>query len=83
MSQEEQINPIPIPTIYTDKQEMPNGNGGSELVLQPQHSMPVQGVWEEVQVGVTIEEPANTAVPNALEFQRPWILFTHPSTNGI
>ena len=39
ISQEEQINPIPIPTIYTDEQEMLNGNGGSELVPQPQPGM--------------------------------------------
>ena len=47
MSQEEQITLVSIPTVYTDKQEMLNGNGGTELVPQPQPSMLVQGVQEE------------------------------------
>ena len=68
MSQEEQINPVPIPTIYIDEQEMLNGNGGSELVPQPQPRMLVQGVQEEDQVGVTIEEPTKTVVPGAAKF---------------
>ena len=68
MSQEEQINPVPIPTIYTDEQEMLNGNGGSELVPQTQFGMLIQGVQEEGQVGVIVEEPAETMVPSAPKF---------------
>ena len=76
MSQEELINPIPIPTVYTNEQEMLNGNGGSELVTEPQLGMVVQGVQEEGQVGVIVEEPAETMVPNAPEFQDP-LIFVH------
>ena len=47
MTQEEQITPVPIPAIYEDEQEMLNGSSESELVLQPQLGMPVQGVQEE------------------------------------
>ena len=32
MSQEQQITPIPGPTVYEDEQEMMNGNGGSTIV---------------------------------------------------
>ena len=71
MSQEEQINPVPIPTIYANEQEMLNENSGSELVPQPQPSMLVQGVQEEGQVGVIVEEPAQTMVSGAAEFQGP------------
>ena len=55
---------------------MLNGNGGSELVSQPQPGMLVQGVQEEGQVGVTIEEPAKIAILSATEFQGPQI-FVH------
>ena len=41
MSQEEQINPIPILAIYMDEEEMLNGNGGAELVPRPQLGMPI------------------------------------------
>ena len=47
MNQEEQIAPVPVPTKYIDEQEMLNGNGGSELVPQPQLGMPIQGVQDE------------------------------------
>ena len=68
MSQEEQINPVPIPTTYIDKQEMLKVNGGSELVPQPLPSMPIQDVQEEGQVGVIVEEPAEVVVPDVAEF---------------
>ena len=47
MSQEEQTILVPIPMVYTAKQEMLNGNGESELVPQPQPGMPIQGVQDE------------------------------------
>ena len=68
MSQEAQINPVPIPTIYTNEQEMLNENGGSKLVPQPQPSMLVQGVQEEGQVGVIVEGKIETMVPSATKF---------------
>ena len=55
---------------------MLNGNGGSELVPQPQPGMMVQGVQEEGPVGVIVEELAETVVPSAPEFHGPWI-FVH------
>ena len=47
---------------------MLNGNNGSELVPQPQPGMPIQGVQEEGQVGVIVEELAETMVTGATEF---------------
>ena len=76
MSQEEQINPIPISAVYTNEPEMPNWNGGSELVSQPQLGMPVQGVKEEGQVGIIVEEPDEAMIPGATEFHSPRI-FVH------
>ena len=76
MSQEEHIIPIPIPIEYVDEQEMLNGNGGSELVPQPQLGMSVQGVQEKGQVGVKVKEPANAIKPSVAKFQGPWI-FVH------
>ena len=47
---------------------MLNGNGGPELVPQPQPDMPVQGVQEEGQVGVTIEELVEIVAPGVSWF---------------
>ena len=47
---------------------MLNGNNGSELVPQPQPGMPVQGVQEEGQVGIIVEELAEAMVPGATKF---------------
>ena len=35
MSQEQQITPVPGPTVYEDEQEMLNGNGGSAIMPHP------------------------------------------------
>ena len=40
MSQEQQITPVPGPTVYKDEQEMLNGNEGSAIVLHPQLGVP-------------------------------------------
>ena len=68
MSQEEQINTVLVPTIYIDDQEMLKGNGGSELVPQPQLGMPIQGVQDEGQDGVCIEEPFEAVILDAAKF---------------
>ena len=39
MSQEQQITPVPGPTVYDDEQEMLNGNNGSKIVPHPQPSV--------------------------------------------
>ena len=36
MSQEQQITPIPGPTMYEDEQEILNGNGGLAIGAYPQ-----------------------------------------------
>ena len=61
---------------------MLNGNGGSELVPQPQLGMPIQGVQDEGQVGVRVEEPFEAVIPGAVEFHGPRIFVNTPSTNG-
>ena len=74
MSQQEQITPVPISTVYKDEQEMLNGNGGSKLVPQSQPGMPIQGVQDEGQVGVIVEKPSEVVIPSAAEFQGPGYL---------
>ena len=77
MSQEQQITPVPGPTVYEDEQEMLNGNGGSAMVPPPQPSVPnIQGVQREGQVEGVMEEPAEVGAPNAAKFQGPRI-FVH------
>ena len=77
MSQEQQITPIPGPTVYEDEQEMLNGNGGSAMVPHPQPGVPdIQGVQREGQVEGVVEEPAEVGAPSAAEFQGPRI-FVH------
>ena len=78
MSQEEQITPVPIPTVYADEREMLNGNDGTELVPQPWPGMPIQGVQEEDQVGLRVEEPSDVVIPSATEFQGPRIFVNAP-----
>ena len=69
MRQEEQIAPVPIPTIYKDEQEMLNGNSGLEMVQHPQLGVSdIQGVQGEGQAGVVVEEPTEVAAPSAAEF---------------
>ena len=77
MSQEQQITPIPGPTVYEDEQEMLNGNGGSTVVPHPQLGGPnIQGVQREGQVEAVVEEVAEVGAPSAAEFQGPRI-FVH------
>ena len=47
MSQEQPIALVPIPTIYEDKQEMLNGNRGSEILPPPPSVPDIQGVQSE------------------------------------
>ena len=69
MSQEQQITPVPSPTVYDDEQEMLNGNGGSAIVPHPQLGVPdIQGVQREGQVEGVVEEPAEVGAPSAAEF---------------
>ena len=69
MSQEQQIAPVPIPTIYEDEQEMLNGNGGSTIVPHPQLGVPdIKGVQSEGQVEGVVEEPTEVVAPGAAEF---------------
>ena len=77
MSQEQQITSIPGLTMYEDKQDMLNGNGGSTIVPHPQPGVPdIQGVQREGQVEGVVEEPAEVGAPSAAEFQGPRI-FVH------
>ena len=77
MSQEQQITPVPGPTVYDDEQEMLNGNGGSAMVPHPQPGVPdIQGVQREGQVEGVVEEPTEVGAPSAAEFQGPRI-FVH------
>ena len=69
MSQEQQITPIPCPTVYEDEREMLKGNGGSAMVPHPQLGVPdIQGVQREGQVEDVVEELAEVGAPNAAEF---------------
>ena len=69
MSQEQQITPIPGPTVYEDEQEMLNGNRGSAIEPHPQPGVPdIQGVQREGQVEGVVEEPAEVGAPSAAEF---------------
>ena len=69
MSQEQQITPIPGPTVYEDEQEMLNRNGGSVTVPHPQLGVPdIQGVQSEGQVEGVVEEPAEVVELGAAEF---------------
>ena len=69
MSQEQQITPVPNPTVYEDEQEMLNGNGRSAIVPYPQPGVPdIQGVQREGQVEGVMEEPAGVGAPSAAEF---------------
>ena len=69
MSQEQQITPVPSPTVYEDEQEMLSGNGGSTIVPHPQPGVPnIQGLQREGQVEGVMEEPAEVGAPNAAEF---------------
>ena len=48
MSQEQQITPIPGPTVYEDEQEMLNGNRGSVVMPHPQPGvLDIQGAQRE------------------------------------
>ena len=57
---------------------MLNGNGGSELVPQPIPGMPIQGVQDEGQVGVRVEEPSEAVILGVAEFQGPRIFVNVP-----
>ena len=77
MSQEQQITPVPGPTVYDDEQEMLNGNGGSAMVPHPQPGVPdIQGAQRDGQVEGVVEEPIEVGAPSAAEFQGPRI-FVH------
>ena len=66
MSQEQQVTPIPIPTMYEDEQEMLNGNNGLEMVPYPQPGVPdIQGVQGEGQARVVVEEPTEVVALGA------------------
>ena len=77
MSQEQQITPVPSPTMYEGEPKMLNGNGGLAIVPHPQLGvLNIQGAQSEGQVEGVVEEPADVGATGAAEFQGPRI-FVH------
>ena len=84
MSQEQQITPVPGPTVYEDEQEMLNGNGGSAMVPTLNLVWRISRVYRaKARLRVSLRSQLRLVHPVRLNSRVPGFLCTHLIMSGV